>query len=201
MPIGRDNGGISLSTSFYTQEELLEIGFTSVGNDVLISRKTSIYGAEHISIGNHVRIDDFAILSGNITIGSYVHIAAATLLFGGNAGIVIQDFATLSSRTAIYAVSDDYSGEYMTNPMTPEKYKNIIEEKVIIGKHVIIATGCTILPGVSLGEGCAVGAMSLIKKDVEPWSMVAGTPARYIKQRSRKLLELEHQFVQKSQKL
>lgn len=190
-----------MSTSFYTQEELLEIGFTSVGNDVLISRKTSIYGASKMTIGNHVRIDDFAILSGNITIGSYVHIAAATLLFGGNAGIVIQDFANLSSRIAVYAVSDDYSGEYMTNPMTPEKYKNIIEEKVIIGKHVIIATGCTILPGVSLGEGCAVGAMSLIKKDVEPWSMVAGTPARYIKPRSRKLLELEHQFVQKSQKL
>lgn len=182
-------------TSFYSRSELLELGFAKLGEEVFISRKASIYGAENIYIGDHVRIDDFTVLSGNIRIGNYVHVAVFTALFGGNAGIFIQDFANLSSRIAVYALSDDYSGEFMTNPLIPERYKNTLEGRVSIGKHVIIATGCTILQGVSLGEGCAVGAMSLVKKDVAPWTMVAGVPAEYIKPRSRKLLELEDQFM------
>ena len=72
-----------MKTSFYTDEELKEIGFKSYGKNVLLSRKTSIYGANNISIGNNVRIDDFCILSGNITLGNYIHIASACLLFGG----------------------------------------------------------------------------------------------------------------------
>ncbi|EAO54015.1 O-acetyltransferase (cell wall biosynthesis) [Bacillus thuringiensis serovar israelensis ATCC 35646] len=62
--------------SFYSQEELKKIGFLSVGKNVLISKKASIYNPGAISIGNHVRIDDFCILSGKITIGSYSHISA-----------------------------------------------------------------------------------------------------------------------------
>lgn len=181
--------------SFYTRSELLELGFSELGEDVFISRKASFYGAERMRIGSHVRIDDFVVVSGSVTIGSYVHIAVYTALFGGNAGIVIEDFANLSSRVSVYALSDDYSGEFMTNPMIEEVYKNTIEGKVEIGRHVIVATGSTILPGSALGEGCAVGAMSLVKRDVEPWTMVAGTPARYIKSRSRRLLELEKQFL------
>lgn len=182
-------------SGFYSENELLELGFASLGEEVFISRKASIYGAENISIGSHVRIDDFVVLSGKISIGNYVHIAVSTVLFGGKAGICIQDFANLSSRIAVYAISDDYSGAYMTNPMIPEKYKNTTEAGVMIGKHVIIATGCTILPDVSLGEGCAVGAMSLVKKDVAPWTVVAGIPAIYIKPRKQKILELETEFL------
>lgn len=49
-------------TSFYSEEELRSIGLKSYGKNVLISRFARIYGAESISIGNNVRIDDFCIL-------------------------------------------------------------------------------------------------------------------------------------------
>lgn len=182
-------------TSYYSKNELIDLGFAELGEEVLISRKASIYGTSNIHIGNHVRIDDFTVLSGNIHIGNYVHIAVFTALFGGNAGIFIQDFANLSSRIAVYALSDDYSGEFMTNPMVPDIYKNTLEGRVSIGKNVIIATGCTILQGVSLGEGCAIGAMSLVKEDVQPWTVMAGIPAKYLKPRSRKLLKQEELFL------
>ena len=52
--------------SFYTENELKQIGFKRIGENVLISRKASIYQPELIEIGNNVRIDDFCILSGNI---------------------------------------------------------------------------------------------------------------------------------------
>lgn len=71
-------------SSFYSTDELSKIGFKHIGNNVLLSKKTSIYGVENISIGDNTRIDDFCILSGNITIGNYVHIAAFCSLFAGN---------------------------------------------------------------------------------------------------------------------
>ena len=75
------------------------LGFRHIGNGVCISRKASVHGAQNISLGDHVRIDDFCILSGRIEIGSDVHVPAAyTALYGGSDGIFIEDFANLSSR-------------------------------------------------------------------------------------------------------
>ena len=187
--------------SFYSRNELSYMGFLQLGENVLISRKTSIYSHEKISIGNHVRIDDFCLLSGNISIGSYVHIAAFCGLYGGNrekdeCGIIIGDFSTTSSRVCIYALSDDYSGNYLTNPMIPDIYKNVQYRKVELGKHTIIGTGSTILPTASLADGTAIGAMSLVISHCKSWTIYAGIPAKELKPRSRKVILLEDEFLQ-----
>lgn len=181
--------------SFYSEEELNELGLKGYGKNVLISRKASIYGAENIILGNNVRIDDFCILSGNIAIGDYVHIAAYSAMYAGNAGIVVNDFCNISSRVCIYAISDDYSGETMTNPMVDDRFKNVIEQQVIINKHAIVGSSSTILPGACISEGTAVGAMSLIKELTQPWSIYAGIPAKLIKERKRDILNLEKEFL------
>ncbi len=181
---------MNIKTSFYSEEEIQEIGFKSVGKDVLISRYISFYSPEKISIGSHVRIDDFCILSGNITIGNYVHIAAGCYLFAGEYGIIFKDYTGLSSRSVVYASTDDYSGEYMSNPTIPDEYRNVIGGKVILEKHVLIATGCTILPGVTIAEGTAVGAMSLVNKNLPKWSICFGIPAKKIKERKKNILNV-----------
>ncbi|MDD7402352.1 MAG: acyltransferase [Butyribacter sp.] len=186
------------TTSFYTEEELAQLGLKSYGKDVMISRKCSIYGAGNISLGNHVRIDDFCILSGNITIHDYVHISAYASMFAGESRIEIGDYVAISSRNAIYAESDDYSGESMVNPLVPEKCRKVQKGDVFIGKHVIIGTGGTVLPGVTVGEGASVGAMSLINKDIEPWTVNVGIPCKKVKERSRKLLEYEKYIPDKN---
>ena len=184
--------------SFYTRYDLNQLGLASFGENVLISRKASIYGAEKINIGDNVRIDDFCILSGKITIGNFIHIAAYTALYGGNKGIVIQDFANISSKISIYSISDDYSGETMTNPMIPDKFKNVQSKEVVIQRHVIIGSGCVVLPGVVLKEGSSFGAMTLINRSSEPWSINVGIPFKKIRDRSKKLLELEKDFKKES---
>lgn len=186
--------------SFYSEEELKRIGFLFIGENVRISKKLSIYSPEKISIGNNVRIDDFCILSGKITIGNHIHIAAYTALYGGNKGIIINDFANISSKITIYSISDDYSGDSMTSPMIPEKYKNVKSESVIIERHVIIGSGCVVLPGVLLREGSSFGAMTLINRSSEPWSINAGIPFKKIKNRSKELLKLEKSFLEEIQK-
>ncbi len=179
-----------METSFYTEKELSVLGFKSIGKDVLLSRKASIYGISNITIGSHVRIDDFCILSGKISIGNYVHINPYTGVFAGTAGVSFDDYANLASRVTIYAISDDYSGETLTSPLIPEKFKNLRREHVHIGKYVIIGTGTSILPGVNIGDGSAIGAMSLLKTSVDSWGIYAGTPVRFIKPRSKDMLNL-----------
>ena len=185
-----------MDNSIYTIKELLEMKFKSVGHDVFISKKVSFYGVKNISIGNNVRIDDFCLLTGGnggINIGSYVHIAAFCYI-SGQGGVEIKDYCNISSKNALYSSTDDYSGEYMTNPMILEKFTNVFRAKIVLNKHVIIGTGSTILPGSEIGEGSAIGAMSLINKSLEEWGIYAGIPARFIKSRKKNILQLEKQF-------
>lgn len=184
-----------MDTSFYKEEELLKVGFKSVGQNVCVSKKASIYGAEKICLGNDVRIDDFCILSGNIQLGNHVHIAAYSAIFGGSMGVHLEDFVNISSKCAIYACSDDYSGEYLTNPTVPEEFTGVISERVVLNRHVIMGTGTTVLPGVIIGEGTAVGCMSLVNKSLAEWGIYAGIPCRYIGERKKRLLELEKQLL------
>lgn len=185
----------------YTSEELQSFGFLHIGHNVKISRKVSIYGAHLMSFGNNVRIDDYCVLSGKITIGNYVHIAVFCCVFGGSEGVVFEDFSGLSSRCAVYATTDDYSGEYMTNPTVPSEFTNIITGKVIIGRHVDIGTGSTVLPGVEIGEGCAFGAMTLITKSTKPWGFYMGYQCMRIKERSQRVLELEQELLRQHNEL
>jgi galactoside O-acetyltransferase len=101
-----------MSNSFYTDSELELIGFKCIGKNVNISKNTTFYGVERIIIGNNVRIDDYCVISAGdngVKIGSYVHIACFSCIFG-QGGVIIEDFAGLSSRVAIYSASDDYLG-------------------------------------------------------------------------------------------
>lgn len=180
--------------SFYGANELNSLGFLKVGHNVLISKKASFYGTDKMTIGDNVRIDDFCILSGKIVMGNYIHIAAYTAIYGGAKGVIIGDYANISSRVSVYAISDDFSGSSMTNPMIPDQYKNLIMEEVIIERHTIIGSGCVILPGVVLREGSAFGALTLINKSSEPWSINAGIPFHKVKDRSKTLLDMEEEF-------
>lgn len=182
--------------NFYTFEELQEMGFGHLGGtDILISKKCSIFRPENMSLGNHVRIDDFCLLSGHLTIGNYIHIAAYTAFFGGQSKIIMDDFSGLAYRSTIIAETDDYSGDFLTNPEVDAKYRSISREPVHIGKYVVLGAGSVVLPGVCIGEGCSFGAMSLVNKSTEPWGVYVGAPCRRIKDRSKKLLGLEKEFL------
>jgi len=174
--------------SFYSLEELKNIGFKKLGENVLISRKTSIYSPEKISIGSHVRIDDFVILSGEITLGNYIHISAYTALYA-RYGIELEDYSGISPRCTLFSATDDFSGEWMVGPLISQEYTNVTGGKILIKKYVQIGAGCILLPKIILNEGVAIGAMSLVNKDAEAWTIYAGIPAKPIKIRSKKLID------------
>jgi len=181
---------------FLSKDELRKIGFKSIGDNVLISDKCSIYSPKNIEIGNNVRIDDFVILSPatNLKIGNYVHIGCYTSIIG-KGEIILEDFVGISGRVSIYSSSDDYTGMSMTNPMIPNEFKKVTNGKVHIRKHSIIGTGSVILPNVIIGVGCSIYAQTLIKSNCEEFGVYNGNPSKLIGKRLKKFLDYEKKFI------
>lgn len=184
-----------MAGSFYEPEELASLGLKKYGQNVLISRNAILYHPNLLEVGNNVRIDDFCTISGKVVLGDFIHIAQFCGLYGGDAGIYMADFSGLSSKVTIYATSNDYSGESLTNPMVPAKYKKTDKNAPVkLGKHVIVGCNSVVLPGITIEDGCSVGAMSLCNKSMEEFGIYAGVPAKRLKERKRDLLELEKQL-------
>lgn len=182
---------------YFSQEDLEKIGFKSLGKNVLISEKCTIHGAERMEIGNNVRVDDFSTLVGDILIGNYVHISPYCGIHGTGGGkIIMEDFTALSVGVIAYAASDDYGGDYMTNSMVPEKYRKVDAADIYVKKHSVVGIRSILLPGAYLEEGTAVGAMSLVTIRTQPWGIYAGIPCVRKKDRGKKALDLEKEFMQ-----
>ena len=181
--------------SFLSQDELRQLGLKSVGTNVRISTRAAIYNPEEIEIGDNSRVDDFCVISGKVKIGRNVHIAVFCNVAGGSEGVTLDDFSGLAYGCHVFSQSDDYTGHTLTNPTVPARYKQETRQAVHIGRHCIVGTSSVIFPGVSLGEGTAVGALSVVSKSTQEWSIYLGSPARRIGERVRDLLALEEEYL------
>lgn len=185
--------------AYLTKEQLMAMEFQALGENVKVSDKASIYNPETIVLGDHSRIDDFCVVSGKVSIGKYCHITPMCLVAGGSPGITLSDFCTLAYGVKVFAQSDDYSGSTMVNSLVPKKFKNEYLAEVLLERQVIVGAGSIIFPGVTIREGCSVGAMTLVNKSTQPWGVYAGNPACRIRDRKQDLLELEAQFFKEQQ--
>lgn len=183
---------------FLSDEQLQRMGFKHLGRQVRISDKASIHNADQIEIGDYSRIDDFCVLSGKVTIGRNVHIAVFCNVAGGSEGVIFEDFAGLAYGCHVFSQSDDYSGESLTNPTVPTRFKKEQKARVHIGRHCIVGAKSLIFPGVTMAEGGSLGAMSMLTKSTESWSIYFGIPARKIKTRRQTMLDLEKEYLQQA---
>lgn len=182
--------------AYLTASELAQKGFKSLGKNVKISDKASIYDTEQIEIGDNSRIDDFCVISGRVQIGSFCHIAPMCLVAGGQEGIYLDDFCGLAYGVKIFSQSDDYSGATMVSPLVPSEYKNESKKKVVLSRQVVVGAGSIIFPGVNIAEGCSIGAMTLVNKSTTAWGIYVGNPAKRVKERKKDLLVLEKEFLE-----
>ena len=181
--------------AYLTDDALRELGFAELGRNVKISDRAAVYNAEMISIGDNSRIDDFCVISGNLTIGRNVYIGPFGLIAGGIPGIVFEDFTTLAYKVQVFTQSDDYSGETMTNSTIPKEYKKEVYAGILLGRHSIVGAGAIVMPGANLSEGTAIGAASLVLEPTEPWSIYVGNPAKKLRDRKRNILDLEQKYL------
>lgn len=181
---------------FYEKKDLHRFNFKKLGNNVLISKSATLYKTEQISISNNSRIDDFCALSGEITIGMNVHITVHCSITASLSPIIIEDFVGIAANCHIFSSMDDFLGIGLTNPTVPIEFRNVSHGPVKISKHSIMGVGSVIFPNVIVGEGCAIGAMTLVNKSIDPWGVYVGIPAVRMRDRSKKLLEKEKQFIE-----
>jgi len=175
-----------------TIEELHQVGFKAIGTNVTINQTVLIAGnPTNISLASNVKIDAYTILhvTGPLEIGNYVHIGDHCFIGAGN-GVRFDDFSGVSQGVRIYSGTDDFSGEYMTNPTVPRHLLGNMKAPVYLGKHVAIGSGSIVLPGVNLHEGVAITALSLVNRSMPEWTICAGIPARPVSARKREPLEL-----------
>jgi len=183
---------------YFDSDELRRFGFKRVGANVRIARNATIIGLRNIALGENIRIDDHVVIAaqaGSLELGNHIHIAGGCYL-GCAGGITLADFTGLSQGVRVYSGTDDYSGKSLTNPTVPHQYLKLKIAPVTLEKHVIIGSGSVILPGVTIGEGSCVGALSLVSKSLDGWGVYFGSPVKWLRSRSKHLLELEKMLVE-----
>jgi galactoside O-acetyltransferase len=173
--------------------------FQFLGQDVTIYPWAKILGRPAISIGSHVIIDDFVFVGVHreLVIGNYVHIASHSSITGGGRG-VLGDFCNVSSGVRILSGTDSFQGESLAGPCVPPEFRKVERGEVVVGPHVILGANVVVLPGVRIGEGATVGAGSVVLRDLAPWGIYAGVPARRINSRPQEtILRMEEDLYAK----
>ncbi len=168
----------------------------SCGKNVIIGKTVRIRYPELVEICDNVIIDDFTYISTALKIHENVHISAGCKIIGGkNAFVEMYPFSTLAPNVVLSAGSDDYISGIAT-PMVPLKYKaNAVIGKIVLKKHCIVGAGSVVLPDVIFEEGACVGALSLVNKSLNEYSLYAGVPARFIRLRNKQeIIQLEKEF-------
>jgi acetyltransferase-like isoleucine patch superfamily enzyme len=171
------------------------------GVDVRIGANVVIRYPELVSIGDHVAIDDFTYITTSLEIGSYVHIGPHCSIIGGAAGkCFFEDFTGMAAGCRLICVSGDFFGSGFLHPFVPPEYRGELHgAPITFRKFSILGTGCIVHPGVTLGEGAAVGSASLVLESLDPWSVYFGVPAKYYKKRDKlKLLEYDEELRARS---
>ena len=143
--------------NYYSTEELYSLGFKQVGENTLVSRNATFHNINGV-LGNGARIDDFAVLTGDIYIGDFTHVSPFSFLSGAGGKITMQEGAGIGSHSSIYTKSDNYQ-EVTNGPRTK------ISGDVFIGKHSILGAQCVVLPGVTIGDHCSIGVGCVIHED------------------------------------
>jgi galactoside O-acetyltransferase len=83
----------------------------------------------------------------------------------------------------------------MVGPCIPNEFKNVKHQPVKLERHVLLGNKVTVLPGVTIHEGTAIGAMSLVRNDVVGWQIYGGNPLKRLGRRSMDILKKETEFL------
>lgn len=184
-----------MSNSWLTKAELASQFKGRVHPSALVSRHARFYGYE-VKIGQNSRVDDFCLLSGRVTIGAYVHIAAYGAIFGSEEGVSFGDHASMGAFGLVLTESDALDGSALSGPTVPEYARNVKSAPIIIASFAALAARVTVLPGGGLCAGAVAGAHSLVTSVLPEWTINVGTPAKLLRPRERDRMETLATLVQ-----
>jgi len=160
-------------------------------NNVTIFEPTTLIDKDKFKFGKNVIISEYCHIYGGtgVTIGDFVHISA-NVCVGGGGSLTVGNFVNISAGSHLITGTDSIN-DALIGAASPLDLRKVDRSFIILKDYSWIATGAIVMPGVTIGEGAIVGAGSVVTKDVPPWTIVIGNPARYMKDRPKdKIIEL-----------
>jgi len=155
--------------------------FASIGENVVFEDGALVIEAKHISIGSNVYIGHYAVLRGydrnemvigdDTWIGQFCYINSA-------GGVTIGSRVGIGPGVKIMSSKHSEEGRKVPVLLCDLEFAGVVVED-----DCDIGMGAIILPGVTVGHGSQVGAGAVVTKDVQPYAVVAGVPARKIRER------------------
>jgi acetyltransferase-like isoleucine patch superfamily enzyme len=111
----------------------------------------------------------------NVQINDYVHIAAGE-------SVVIGNNVLIASKVFISDLNHgNYKGEIQDSPLSTPNNRKLSTNPIVIKDNVWLGEGVCIMPGVTIGFGCVIGASSVVTKDIPDYCIAVGSPARVVK--------------------
>jgi len=181
-----------IGSSVYLQDGIEFIGTDSIeiGNRVYIFKGVRIDGRGHEN--NRIHLENGVIVEHNVVIGSLNHTCieigqdtfiGPSVCIAGPGNIKIGKQCLIAAHTGIYANNHNF-----TDPTQLIKYQGITSRGIVIEDDCWLGDGVKVLDGVTIGRGSVIGAGAVVTKDIPPFSVAVGVPARVIKTRDGKEL-------------
>jgi galactoside O-acetyltransferase len=161
------------------------------GKGVRINALAKICVPEVVALEDNCRICDFVFIWGGlgVKIGKFTDMQPQTVIWGGGQAI-IGDYVSVGVGSVLLTAGYSYhEGLRMVDGQRPDE-ANAEYGKLEVQNDVYIGARSVLLPNIVIGEGAIIGANSLVGKDVAPWSIMIGNPARKIGERPR--LRIDH---------
>jgi len=186
------------------KNQLIKMGLIAIDKNAVILPSVNFDFREIVEMNRNtkVNISEYSVIGcdfifetkdGYISIGKRTFINSGTSIISRNE-IVIGDDVTIAWNCTLYdhnAHSIDWRERKkdlldlfkygQSNYMKHKNWSVVKSRPIVIKDKVWIGFGCTILNGVTIGEGAIIGANSVVREDVKPWTIVAGNPAKEIR--------------------
>lgn len=189
----------------YVRGKCYPVLLKKCGSSVLIEKNVVLNIPKEISLGNRTVIGESSVIDprgryGKITIGNDVHIQRwSRITTGGKkelpGEIIVEDAVYMGPFCYIHAAGRVVIGKNSlfgprvtlvagnhkySSKKIPIRYQGSLAKDIIIGEDVWLSANVTVLGGVTVGKGAVIGAGSVVTRDVDPYCVVAGVPARVI---------------------
>lgn len=153
-----------------------------VHETVQVHRSVLFFGEGPFVLDELCRIDAYCVLTGSVHVGTRVHLGVGCYL-NGSGRIDLEDYSGLSAGTRVFTTSDDYVEGWLAGPQFPLEMRNPKSGAVFVGKGAVVGSGSVLLPGLRIGEGASIGALSFVRQSVPDYEIWAGVPAHKIGER------------------
>jgi acetyltransferase-like isoleucine patch superfamily enzyme len=148
------------------------------GSDLIIEQGVTVHGAGELQLGRNVWLGRGAFINvwagARLTIGDDTYIGRYSIILA-HESVRIGDHCMVAPYSH---VTDVNHGMDLGSPMRSQPLRS---EPVAIGSDVWFGAGCSVLPGVTIGKGCVIGARAVVSKDLPEYAIAVGVPAKIVR--------------------